>query len=295
MQTKASLLIAVSCVGGVGLGMLEVRLGLHGWLLWIGMPLMIGILATLAWYWVHQPIEHLLEACDRIGPQRSPGALDELPTDRQDEVGKLARAMKQLAIGYIKNNCDAKQLRRTMDQRVTQATRAATRQFQQMAMRDPLTGLGNRRFLDATLDELVKSVLAANTTLGCIAIDCDHFKTVNDRLGHDRGDKILTYLASVIKAVVRNEDSAIRLGGDEFLILLPGCTRERLEQAAQQIRRLFKQNLATVLPENIPADLSLGLAIMPDFGIFDGQQLLKAADKHLYDAKKTGRGRVCGP
>lgn len=295
MQTKTGLLVALACVGGAGLSIIDARLGLRGWLLWLGIPALIGSLVLLSWYWVHQPLESLAMACDRIGPTRSPGALDELPTQRQDEVGQMARAIKQLAIGYIRNTCDAKQLRRTMDQRVTQATRQATRQFQLMAMRDPLTQLGNRRFLDETLDGLVRSILAANSTLGCVAIDCDHFKAVNDKLGHDRGDRILTYLASVIQAIVRQEDYAIRLGGDEFLILMPGCTRERLTQVAQQLRSLFKQNLSTVLPEPIPADLSIGLSLMPDFEMLTGMQLLKAADKNLYAAKKAGRARFCGP
>jgi diguanylate cyclase (GGDEF)-like protein len=158
-------------------------------------------------------------------------------------------------------------------------------------MRDPLAGLANRRFLDENLEPLVHSSLHASSPLSCIAIDMDNFKLVNDTLGHKAGDELLTFLASLIRANARNQDFAIRLGGDEFLLILPGCRIQRASQLAHTIALLFRQNARTVHTADIPVDLSFGVACLgPD--ITSAKQLLERADANLYAAKRSGKGRI---
>lgn len=291
---KTTALVSASVLGGILVGMLEAHTGHRGWALVMGVPMVIGLMVMLGRSWICQPIEKIIHWWRVIHHHRTPGALDELPISRHDEAGELARAFYQLTVHSIRRDYEAKQLRRTLDHRVAEATRQATQQLRRLAMRDPLTDLGNRRFLEQTLEPLVKSVLESGSTLACISMDADYFKQVNDTLGHAAGDDLLVFLASLWRGNIRQEDYAIRLGGDEFVILMPDCDPARLKEISERVRVLFRQYAAGSAMAKLPVDLSMGVAFLPSAGITTGEQLLQRADENLYAAKRAGKGRTIG-
>lgn len=164
-------------------------------------------------------------------------------------------------------------------------------QLQRMAAIDPLTGLATRRVLDeAATSALSGAHSEAGTAL--VLMDVDHFKSINDALGHPAGDAVLVQLAAVLLERSRPTDVVCRLGGDEIAVLLPGCTLETARARADDILaavlgRTFRLEDGSTLQVSI----SLGCAHMPTHGD-DLRSLYAAADAALYDAKQSGRGRV---
>jgi len=294
MAHKVPLLVLVSLVAGVAIGMIEARLDYGVLPLAVGVTVVGAVLITLANRWVSAPFVRLTHQMRHIAAKRRPGDLQELPVDRHDEIGQLARIAQQLGVAAVRGQHEAGHLRRTMDFRVSDAARKATRRLERVAMRDPLTDCGNRRFLDESLPAFVSSAQQSGEELICLAIDLDHFKAVNDTLGHAAGDELLIFLGSLIKANTRSDDAAVRLGGDEFLALLPGATPERGRQLAQQLLAMFAQHAKAAYPGELRPSLSVGMAGLRRDGCADGEALLAAADAKLYEAKQAGRGVARG-
>jgi len=294
MAHKVPLLVLVSMVAGVAIGMVEARLG-HGVLpLAVGVTVVGALLIMLANRWVTTPFIRFTSQMQRITTHRRPGDLQQLPTERRDEIGQMARTAQQLGLAAVRGKHDAGQLRRTMDQRVGDAARKATHRLERIVMRDPLTDCGNRRFLDESLPCLIDSANAAHEELICLAIDLDHFKAVNDTLGHAAGDELLIFVGSLIRANTRSQDVAVRQGGDEFLALLPGASIDRGRQLAHQLLAMFAQHAKAAYPGELRPSLSIGMAGLRRDSCADGDALLAKADAYLYEAKKAGRGVARG-
>lgn len=161
------------------------------------------------------------------------------------------------------------------------------------SIRDPLTGLFNRRYLEETLEREVRRAGRAGQSLALLLLDVDGFKRQNDTFGHDAGDAVLRELGSLLARSLRREDVACRYGGDEFVLVLPDTALETASRRAEEIRVAVK-----ALPLAAPGSalgsitVSIGLAAMPDHGL-DRDTLLAAADAALYRAKREGRDRVC--
>ena len=150
---------------------------------------------------------------------------------------------------------------------------------------DPLTGLENRRGLDISL-----ALLQAEGRAFCaIVLDVDHFKRINDGHGHDVGDQVLRQLAERMRACCREGDVLCRTGGEEFLMLLPGAPLERAHAVAERLRNVVQDR--PIEPVGT-VTISLGVACWPG-GDVAPQQTLNQADRALYQAKHTGRNRVC--
>jgi diguanylate cyclase (GGDEF)-like protein/PAS domain S-box-containing protein len=165
--------------------------------------------------------------------------------------------------------------------------------LQHLSVRDPLTGLYNRRYMEESMQrELIRAVRQGKE-VGVIMLDIDHFKRFNDTFGHDGGDALLRKLAKFLQKHVRGSDIACRYGGEEFTLILPDASLEITQQRAEQIlaavRDLRVQQGQKVLD---PVTLSLGVAVFPEHGDTH-RALLQAADVALYRAKETGRDRVC--
>lgn len=160
------------------------------------------------------------------------------------------------------------------------------------AIRDPLTGLFNRRYLGDVLAREFSRAARARYSIGLIMLDLDHFKRLNDTFGHDTGDAVLTEVAGLLQAGVRREDVACRLGGEEFVVALPTAsldnTRRRAEAIAAAIRNL---QLSRGDQPVGPITVSIGIAVFPEHGTTP-EDLLKAADTALYRAKEEGRDRI---
>ena len=168
--------------------------------------------------------------------------------------------------------------------------------YQREAMHDGLTGLLNRKSLDTRLAEELNRAQRHGSQLSMMLIDVDHFKDLNDSLGHLAGDHILRTLADIFTAVTRESDLAFRYGGDEFAILLPTTDLASARCTAERIRRRLKDLPAAAFSladktEKIRPDLSIGIAqyVAGDAGA----DLIQRADTHLYHAKAHGRGTVC--
>ncbi len=165
-------------------------------------------------------------------------------------------------------------------------------QLREQSVRDHLTGLFNRRYLEETLDrELLRAARKA-TPVGILLLDVDHFKQFNDVSGHAAGDTILRELGSLLRANVRGEDIPCRYGGDEFTVVMPDATREVVRQRAELLgRRAGRFHIPFEGRVLDPVTLSIGVAAFPEDGSHS-EALLKAADRALYRAKREGRGRV---
>ena len=164
------------------------------------------------------------------------------------------------------------------------------------AMRDPLTGLYNRRPLEETLRREILRAGRIGSVVGVMAIDIDHFKRVNDMLGHEAGDEALRGIAQELARCVREEDIACRSGGEEFIVILPGTGEQALYQRAEAVRRGIEKARIRAGAETLQLTVSIGLATFPANGESDAA-LLRAADAALYEAKAAGRNRVvmCAP
>ena len=163
--------------------------------------------------------------------------------------------------------------------------------LRESTMRDPMTALHNRRFLEESVDMLIGQAARGKSGFAVMMLDLDHFKSVNDTYGHDAGDAVLKALAEVLAQSVRASDYVIRYGGEEFLILLQETTGEAAIAVAEKIRSavagLRVQTSGGILQKTI----SIGVSCYPD----DSDsfwQVVKFADVALYHAKETGRNRV---
>ncbi|MGE7912327.1 sensor domain-containing diguanylate cyclase [Lysinibacillus xylanilyticus] len=156
--------------------------------------------------------------------------------------------------------------------------------FKDQSTTDPLTGVTNRRTMDAMLAEWLENDLPH----ALILLDLDHFKSVNDTYGHAVGDKVLQFLAKNMKAVARKGDVCCRYGGEEFVMLLPTTTAEEAAQVAEQLRDILTH---TISPCGRPVTLSAGVAVYPQMADTT-EKLIEAADGALYLAKQAGRNRV---
>lgn len=164
--------------------------------------------------------------------------------------------------------------------------------LRQQSIRDALTGLFNRRYLDETLQRETLRAQRSGATIGVIMLDIDHFKKFNDTYGHEAGDVVLQRVGKLLQSHVRGEDIACRYGGEEFTLILPGAAleiaRERAEHVRQEAATLRVQFGGQSLP---PITFSLGVALFPAHGE-SSEAVLQAADAALYHAKQNGRNRV---
>jgi diguanylate cyclase (GGDEF)-like protein len=160
------------------------------------------------------------------------------------------------------------------------------------SIRDPLTGLYNRRYMEESLGRELKRAGRAERPVGVIMLDVDHFKRFNDEHGHAAGDTALREFGTVLQAQIRGGDIACRYGGEEFTIVLPEASLENTRRRAEEIR-VAVAALVVRLPDGkvVSITVSQGVAAFPGHGE-SGETLLHAADRALYRAKRLGRNRV---
>jgi diguanylate cyclase (GGDEF)-like protein len=160
------------------------------------------------------------------------------------------------------------------------------------SIRDPLTGLFNRRYMEESLERELHRALRKHSPVGIIMLDIDRFKRFNDTFGHDAGDTMLRELSAFLQSHVRGEDIACRYGGDEFVLILPETPLEATQQRAEHIRETVKHLSVEHRHEPLGAiTLSLGVAVFPVHGE-TAEVVLQAADAALYRAKQAKRDRV---
>jgi diguanylate cyclase (GGDEF)-like protein len=146
---------------------------------------------------------------------------------------------------------------------------------------DPLTGVRNRRGLD--------EAVAAHREVALLVCDLDHFKEINDRYGHARGDEVLAGFGALLRELARDSDVPMRLGGEEFCVILPQTDREGAVRAAERLRVAARERLGELVPGGLT--VSIGVAATAQ-GVLDARGLMSEADRGLYAAKAAGRNRI---
>lgn len=162
-----------------------------------------------------------------------------------------------------------------------------------LAHHDPLTGVANRRHFEDFAIREQQRAKRKQTPLTLLTLDIDHFKKVNDTYGHDIGDEVLKMLAAVCEKMLRSTDIFARFGGEEFVVLLPDTTYEQGFEKAEQLR-LALADTTIALPDETALHFTVSVGVATLSAEHDSiAKLLKAADVALYEAKKTGRNKVC--
>jgi diguanylate cyclase (GGDEF)-like protein len=176
---------------------------------------------------------------------------------------------------------------RYLDIRIEQRDRDEVHELKQLALRDPLTGAYNRRFLDEALAKELDRQRRYGAPVCVVHLDVDDFKHVNDRWGHGVGDELLREIVNSSRSMVRPSDSIIRLGGDEFVLLLPESERLQGLAVAERLRARMASFWAE---QNRGVTISAGIAASPEDTI-DPVELMEMADRALYWAKQHGKNR----
>jgi diguanylate cyclase (GGDEF)-like protein len=159
------------------------------------------------------------------------------------------------------------------------------------AIRDPLTGIFNRRYLEETLTREFARAQRERYNISFMLMDIDHFKKFNDLYGHATGDMVLKTLADFMTSRIRTADIPCRMGGEEFLLVLPGMPDEKAHQRAELFREQIQSIPIPYGDENLTLTVSIGVASYPKNGE-TWDVLYQAMDKALYRAKEKGRNRI---
>jgi diguanylate cyclase (GGDEF)-like protein len=161
-------------------------------------------------------------------------------------------------------------------------------QLREQAERDPLTGVHNRRYLARELEQLTGNRMAGPISMA--VLDVDHFKTINDRFGHSTGDQVLIRIAGLLCDHLRESDSIIRSGGEEFIMLMPRTDENAATACCERIRRAVNTEVWSSVADGLNVTASLGMATTDD--PTDLEAVIRLADQRLYEAKRNGRDRV---
>ena len=169
-----------------------------------------------------------------------------------------------------------------------------TQKLKEMAITDSLTGVYNRRQFEVFLENELSRAKRYTYSVGLAMIDIDHFKEINDTMGHQAGDHILAELCRLLKEGLRVTEIIARYGGEEFAVIIPQADIEVVKVVGEKIRSLVESHTFTYAGKRVPLTVSVGLALFPQMAI-DKKSLIEAADRALYRAKREGRNRVRFP
>ncbi len=211
-----------------------------------------------------------------------------------------ARVLRGLDIGindYLirpidKNELFARVKTQLRGKRYADRLRDMLQESIQLAVIDSLTGLNNRRFLESRLPPMLEAAADANRPLSVMILDIDHFKTVNDTHGHDAGDEILKLFALRVKAVIRNVDLLCRLGGEEFIIVMPDTSLEVAARVGERVRHAISSSLFPIEQGVRQISITVSIGIAERKLDRQSERVLKRADRALYRSKHEGRNRV---
>jgi len=208
--------------------------------------------------------------------------------------GMLLTSLNNLFAHVSSRNKELADLNKTLEDRVLQRTRElqeANTKLGELALTDVLTGLSNRRHAMQILETLWDESSQKNSQLGCVMIDADGFKEINDNYGHDAGDIVLCELAKHLNYSVRTDDMVCRLGGDEFLIICPDTGKEGTRRIADITHKNIAELTVPVGGGSWSGSISAGVAARTD-SMEKPEDLLKKADENVYAAKRAGKNCV---
>lgn len=221
---------------------------------------------------------------------------DEVATGKlvQYSGGNSLKEVKELTEHFNYMIAALKDMNDNLNQKVLERTDAlhqANKQLEELSIRDPLTGLHNRRFLHDSLEKEISRAKRYKDDVTCVMLDIDHFKTVNDTWGHDVGDEVLVSVANYLIQSVRDSDIVARMGGEEFCLVLPSTKPESALAFIERLRVDISLIEFEANGECFSVTCSFGVAHLTE-DLDTQNQLLKRADQALYKAKTQGRNRV---
>jgi diguanylate cyclase (GGDEF)-like protein len=167
------------------------------------------------------------------------------------------------------------------------------RQMYESALRDDLTKTFNKKYFTDRLESEFALAARTKADLSLVVFDIDHFKAINDTYGHPAGDQVLAELAQTVAVLIRAEDVFARVGGEEFATICRGADSAQAQAVAERVRQAVAGHRFRIEDKDIPVAMSAGVASMPNARLADAQALIAAADQALYEAKGSGRNRVC--
>jgi diguanylate cyclase (GGDEF)-like protein len=233
------------------------------------------------------PCEHL--------PRPVPAASLCVPLAAQGELlGVLYLGRHTAADGAATIDDERRQLAQTVAEQLGLAmgNLKLREMLRNQSIRDPLTGLFNRRYMEETLERELRRAERTQRPLCVAMLDLDHFKEFNDTFGHEAGDVLLSELGRFLRTAVRSGDVACRYGGEEFFLIMPELAAHDVERRFDQIRDAVKRLHVTYRGQSIPGvTVSAGVATFPEHGAA-GDELIRIADAALYRAKSAGRDRL---
>jgi len=237
-----------------------------------------------------------LELCSKVRERNQTPYQYILLATAKDAKQDLVRGLEAGADDYLTKPFDRSELRA----RLRACNRILTLQDDQIrahellrfqATHDALTGSWNRGEILEMLRRELERGARSKTTTGILMLDIDHFKAINDTYGHFTGDAVLREVTQRISKAVRSYDSVGRYGGEEFVIVLPGCSRDQVNQGAERVRAAVDSGPVRVNEWQIAVTVSIGAAVTTH-GAISEKEILAAADAALYRAKEIGRNRT---
>lgn len=239
----------------------------------VALSLVGVLLALVTGRTLARPINAINRAAQQIASGLPPG---ELPTERSDEIGALARTFRDMRVQI---NEQISELRDNQEE------------LEHLAQHDPLTNLPNRRKFQERLDLALAQAKRTGQRVCVLFIDLDRFKLINDSLGHDAGDAVLQAVAHRLKALLREVDTVARVGGDEFVVLLgASATDAQLEAIADKLLHGLREPIL-FQGQQLEQACSIGIAAYPEHAA-SAVELLAAADQAMYEAKTAGRNTL---
>jgi diguanylate cyclase (GGDEF)-like protein len=258
----------------------------------VGLVLVAAALGTLLLTRrIVAPIKQLMSASRAVGS----GQLDVyVPTRSTDELGLLTRTFNHMTRRLAASQSEVAGYQRTLEDKVTQRTKeleVATARAYRLAQHDILTGLPNRSLLNQQLAHVLAQAKRDGHHVACLFLDFDHFKRINDTLGHDSGDLLLQAIAQRLSGAVRESDILARLGGDEFVVILPGLDPAHATTETSNVLARVRETflMPFQLADQMPTlTCSMGVSMYP-LDADDAVSLIKQADTAMYAAKEAGR------
>lgn len=257
--------------------------------------LIISLFILYAMYYsrrLSQPIELLVDEVNHIA-EGSYRSIIDLPANR--ELKELARAINHLSNSQLENKNQLNSLIQRLEQDA-ESLYEEKNKLARISITDELTGLHNRRYLRQELHRLTHLSKSLQKNISVLSLDLDRFKVVNDTYGHDTGDIVLKEFANLLRSSQRGTDVVGRFGGEEFIVIIPFVGGRQVKEIAERIRQAVSDFTFDANHNNIHVTVSIGVVTLipsPDEPTQKVvEQLLKEADKGLYQAKNSGRNKV---
>jgi two-component system cell cycle response regulator len=238
-----------------------------------------------------------LRLCSHLRSSERTRSVPILMIATEDDMARVAQGLEMGAHDYIHRPIDANELlarvrTQIRRKRFQERLRATYEISLSMALTDSLTGLYNRRYFEAHLQKLLQKSEENKKSLGILMMDIDHFKSFNDTYGHGVGDEVLKIFAQRVKDSLRSFDLVARLGGEEFVVILPDVSEDMAHVIAERLRRTIGDDpfIVNVPDGKVTVTTSIGGTLID--GVIPTEAVLERADKALYEAKESGRNQT---